>query len=87
VTGGVTPIPPHYHTFSQLICGFSFEDDVTIILFLGVSFVEILLPVLGIRIRIHRTRMFWRLPDPDSDPDQLVRSTDPDPDPDPFLFS
>jgi hypothetical protein len=43
-------------------------------------------PVLGIRTRIRRIRMFLGLPDPDplvrgTDPDPLVRGTDPDPDP------
>ncbi len=37
--------------------------------------------VLG--IRIHRTRMFLGLPDPDP----LVRGMDPAPDPEPSLFS
>ncbi len=79
--GGEKPIPPHHHTttlFPQHVCGFSIKDDGTAILFLGVSFVEILLPDLGIR-----NRMFLGL----SDPDQIVRSTDPDPAPDPSLFS
>jgi hypothetical protein len=33
--------------------------------------------VLRIRIRIHRTHMFWGL----QDPDPFVRGMDPDPDP------
>jgi hypothetical protein len=36
-----------------------------------------LIPVLRIRIRIHRIHMFLGLPDPDP----LVRGMDPDPDP------
>jgi hypothetical protein len=44
---------------------------------------DILTPVLRIRIRIRRIRMFFGLLDPYSDP--LVRGMDPDPDPDPSI--
>jgi hypothetical protein len=38
---------------------------------------KIIKAVLRIRIRIHRSHMFFGLPDPDTDP--LVRGVDPDP--------
>ncbi len=45
--------------------------------------IRLVRPVLGIRNRILRIRMFLGLPDPDP----LVRGMDPDPASDPTLFS
>jgi hypothetical protein len=36
--GGSNAFPPRHHPISQLIAGYLFKDDVTVILLLGVSF-------------------------------------------------
>jgi hypothetical protein len=57
--GRSNPFPPHHHPIFQLIGDTSFEDDVTVILLLGISFtfgtVYRGLVLISIALRLEKT--------------------------------